>query len=191
MQRREQAQHSSPDKITCVRSACATIYKAQERRRDKHRDQRERCAGPNKRRTWKTSKQDHTHNYVKQENQSMHKPGPRTRRNAAEDEVFGQDPELLGPILTRTQNAEGTGQKPSPIKMALWNISERFFAENRGIFYQNPTMIMADYVPYSAKTRRWFFRHILYWTLVSGQQKHDAIKNGGIDVSTKKLLRQN
>nr|DAM12725.1 MAG TPA: hypothetical protein [Caudoviricetes sp.] len=44
----EQAQHSSPDKIACVRSACATIYKAQGRRRDKHRDQRERCAGPNK-----------------------------------------------------------------------------------------------------------------------------------------------
>lgn len=66
------------------------------------------------------SKQDHTHNYAKQENQSMHKPEPRTRReNAAEDEVFGQDPELLGPTLTRDQNAEGTGQKPSPIKMAL------------------------------------------------------------------------
>lgn len=49
MQRREQAQHFSHDKITCVRSACATIYKAQGRRRDKHRDQRERCAGPNMR----------------------------------------------------------------------------------------------------------------------------------------------
>lgn len=49
----------------------------------------------------------------------QHKPGATRRENTAEDEVFGQDPELLGPILTRDQNAEGTGQKPSPIKMAL------------------------------------------------------------------------
>lgn len=47
MPRREQAKHFSSDKIVCMRSACAIIYKAQGRRRYKHRDQRERCAVPN------------------------------------------------------------------------------------------------------------------------------------------------
>ena len=117
MQRREQAQHSRPDRIAFVRSACAAIYKAQGRRRYKHRDRRERCAVPNTEGAQKqgamTTRGQRTqtplcanatlYNETMDANANTNKSrGTRndgahaTRRgSAAEDEVFGQDPKLL------------------------------------------------------------------------------------------------